>query len=211
MRPASGLVWSMNWLSWLEPKNSLIAATTGPDVDQRLRRDRLDVLGGHALAHDPLHARETDAHLVLDELADRAHAAVAEVVDVVGVVVGVVVVQLHEVRHRGEDVGLRQLVVDGAGLGIGVRDREVVLLQRQLAVLVAQLLRHLVAADLGHVVALGVEEEVLEQRTRGVGRGRLARAQLAVDVDERGVGVFGVVLLERVAHRLVGVAAASRG
>ena len=28
----------------------------GPDVDQRLRRDRLDVLGRHALAHDPLHA-----------------------------------------------------------------------------------------------------------------------------------------------------------
>ena len=29
MRPASGFVWSMNWLSWLDPKNSLIAATTG--------------------------------------------------------------------------------------------------------------------------------------------------------------------------------------
>ena len=169
------------------------------DVDQGLRRDRLDVLGGHALAHDPLHARETDAHLVLDELADRAHPAVAEVVDVVGVVVGVVVVQLHDVRHRGEDVGLRQLVVDRAGLGVGVRDREVVLLERQLGVLVAQLLRHLVATDLGHVVALRVEEEVLEQRARGVGRRRLARAQLPVDVDERGVGVLGVVLLERVA------------
>ena len=196
----------MNWLSWLEPKNSLIAATTGPDVDQRLRRDRLDVLGRHALAHDPLHAREADAHLVLDELADRAHPAVAEVVDVVGEVVGVVVVQLHEVRHRGEDVGLRELVVDRAGLGVGVRDREVEALERELGVLVAQLLRHLVAADLGHVVALRVEEEVLEQRARGVGRRRLARAQLAVDVDERGVGVLGVVLLERVAHRLVGVA-----
>ena len=176
------------------------------DVDQGLRRDRLDVLGGHALAHDPLHAREPDAHLVLDELADRAHPAVAEVVDVVGVVVGVVVVELHDVRHRGEDVGLRQLVVDRAGLGVGVGDREVVLLERELGVLVAQLLRHLVAPDLGHVVALRVEEEVLEQRTRGVGGRRLARAQLAVDVDERGVGVLGVVLLERVQHRLVGVA-----
>ncbi len=101
---------------------------------------------------------------------------------------------------------LRQLVVDGTGLGIGVGDREVVLLERELGVLVAQLLRHLVAPDLGHVVALRVEEEVLEQRTRGVGGGRLARAQLPVDVDERGVGVLGVVLLERVEHRLVGVA-----
>ena len=176
------------------------------DVDERLRRDRLDVLGGHALAHDPLHPGEADPHLVLDQLADRTHPAVAEVVDVVGVVVGVVVVQLHEVRHRGEDVGLRELVVDRAGLGVGVRHGEVEALERQLAVLVAQLLRHLVPADLGHVVALRVEEEVLEQRARGVGRGRLARAQLPVDVDERGVGVLGVVLLERVAHRVVGVA-----
>ena len=78
-----------------------------PDVDQGLRRDRLDVLGGHALAHDPLHPAQADAHLVLDQLADRAHPAVAEVVDVVGeVVVRLVVrVQLHQVRDRGEDVG----------------------------------------------------------------------------------------------------------
>ena len=136
----------------------------GPDVDERLRRDRLDVLGGHALAHDTLHAGQPDAHLVLDELADRAHAAVAEVVDVVGVVVGVVVVQLHEVRHRGEDVGLRELVVDRPRLGVGVRDREVEPTERELGVLVTQLLRDLVPPDLGHVVALRVEEEVLEQR-----------------------------------------------
>jgi hypothetical protein len=38
------------------PKNSLIAATTGTDVDQGLRRDGLDVLGGHPLADDALHA-----------------------------------------------------------------------------------------------------------------------------------------------------------
>ena len=188
------------------PEELLDGGDHRADVDERLRRDRLDVLGGHALAHDPLHPGESDAHLVLDQLADRTHPAVAEVVDVVGVVVGVVVVQLHEVRHRGEDVGLRELVVDRAGLGVGVGNGEVEALQRQLAVLVAQLLRHLVAADLGHVVALRVEEEVLEQRAGGVGRGRLARAELPVDVDERGVGVLGVVLLERVAHRVVGVA-----
>ena len=114
----------------------------GTDVDQGLRRDRLDVLGGHALAHDPLHARQADAHLVLDELAHRAHPAVAEVVDVVGeVVVGLVVgVQLHQVRDRGEDVGARQLEVDRALLRVGVRDLEVELRQRQLLVLVDELL-----------------------------------------------------------------------
>ena len=32
----------------------------GTDVDDRLRRDRVDVLGRHPLAHDPLHAVEAD-------------------------------------------------------------------------------------------------------------------------------------------------------
>ena len=65
------------------PKNSLIAATTGRDVDQGLRRDRLDVLGGHPLADDALHVGQADPDLVLDQLADRAQPTVAEVVDVV--------------------------------------------------------------------------------------------------------------------------------
>ena len=56
----------------------------GADVDQGLRRDRLDVLGRHPLADHPLHPGEAGAELVLDELADRAQTAVAEVVDVVG-------------------------------------------------------------------------------------------------------------------------------
>ena len=93
----------------------------GPDVDERLRRDRLDVLGRHALAHDALHAAEADAQLVLDQLADGAHPAVAEVVDVVGEVAGVAVVQLHEVRDRREDVGLREREVAAAALDVGVR------------------------------------------------------------------------------------------
>ena len=74
----------MNCESWLVPKNSLMRGHDGPDVDQGLRRDRLDVLGGHALADDALHPGQAGADLVLDELADRAQATVAEVVDVVG-------------------------------------------------------------------------------------------------------------------------------
>ena len=77
------------------------------DVDQRLGRDGLDVLGGHALAHDPLHAREADPDLVLDQLAHRPDPAVAEVVDVVLPVVGLVGVELHDVGDGGQDVGAR--------------------------------------------------------------------------------------------------------
>ena len=65
-----------------------------------------------------------------------------------------------------------------------------------------ELLVDLVAADLGQVVALGVEVEVVEQRLRGLAGRRLARAQLAVDVEQRVVLAGGVVLLQGLAHRL---------
>ena len=54
-----------------------------PDVDQGLRRDRLDVLGGHPITDHALHAAEPGAQLVLDQLADRTQPPIAEVVDVV--------------------------------------------------------------------------------------------------------------------------------
>ena len=56
------------------------------DVDDRLRRDRVRVLGGEALADDALHPVEADAEGLLDELADGAQAAVAEVLVLVEVV-----------------------------------------------------------------------------------------------------------------------------
>ena len=56
------------------------------DVDDRLRRDRVGVLGREALADDALHPVEADAERLLDQLADRAQAAVAEVLVLVEVV-----------------------------------------------------------------------------------------------------------------------------
>src|ERR1019366_1539542 len=58
----------------------------GTDVDQRLGRDGLDVLGVHTLAYDALHARQAGAQRVLDQFADAANAAVGEVVLVVNVI-----------------------------------------------------------------------------------------------------------------------------
>ena len=174
----------------------------GADVDQRLRRDRLDVLGRHPLADHPLHPGEAGAELVLDELADGAQATVAEVVDVVGPdldllavlaggdvalrvgEVGLVGVQLHDEADRRHDV------VDGQRL----------LVERQVE---AELLVDLVAADLGEVVALAVEVVVVQQRLRGLAGRRLARAELAVDVEQRVVLAGRVVLLQGQHHRLV--------
>ena len=53
-------------------------------VDQVVRHQVGDVGDRHPLLDRPLHPRETDPELVLQQLADRAHAAVAEMVDVVG-------------------------------------------------------------------------------------------------------------------------------
>ena len=76
-----GLVHELGQLA--RPEELLDGRHHRPDVDEGLRGDGVDVLGGHALPDHPLHAGEADAYLVLDELADGADPAVAEVVDVV--------------------------------------------------------------------------------------------------------------------------------
>ena len=195
-RERVGLVHELGQLAGAE--ELLDGGDDGPDVDQRLRRDRLDVLRGHALAHDALHPGQAGTDLVLDELADGAQTTVAEVVDVVdldadrrGLAVaetlelGLAGVQAHDVADRRDDV------VDGQHALATARRVE------------AELLVHLVAADLREVVALRVEVEVLEQRLRGLTRRRLARTQLAVDVEQRLVLGDRVVLLQGLADRLV--------
>ena len=58
-------------------------------VDQIVRHDGVDLDRRHALLDRALHAQEADAVLVLHQLADRAHAAVGEVVDVVDLALAV--------------------------------------------------------------------------------------------------------------------------
>ena len=151
-----------------------------PDVDQRLGRDGLDVLGRHALAHDALHAREADAHLVLDELAHRTDAAVGEVVLVVEAVARLL---HHQVEHVGagrEDLGRREHGLVGLGPLDG--DAEELL---ELVELGAELAVELVATDPREVVATGLEERVAEVGAGGLDRRRLARTGSLVDLEQR--------------------------
>ena len=177
------------------------------DVHDRLRRDRVLVLGGQALADDALHAVEADAEGLLDELADGAQAAVAEVLVLVEVLgdrlarhrdrLGRVVLDLdlavlgdaedlgqrHELAHERVDVVVRE----GARVEVDVE---------------VQARVELVAPDAREVVALGVEEELLQQRVGGVDARRLAGALLLEELDERallGLRVVGVAL-DRVAQ-----------
>jgi hypothetical protein len=170
------------------------------DVDDRLRRDRVGVLGGEALAHDALHPVQADAEGLLDELADGPQAAVAEVLVLVEAVgdrvarvhlrLGRVVLDLDlgllrdaEVPREGDELAdQRDDVVVGQGPRVEVD------VQTEARV-------ELVAADPGEVVALGVEEELVEQRLGVVDRRRLARALLLEQLDERallGPGDLGV-------------------
>ncbi len=155
-----------------------------PDVDERLGRDGLDVLGRHALAHDPLHAGQADAHLVLDQLAHRADAAVGEVVLVVEAVARLGVDQVEQVREGGEHLAPAEHRLARLGLVEQAPLLEHGEHRRQLGDLVAQLAVELVAADPGQVVAPGLEEGVLEVDARGLDRRRLARAGPLVDLDQ---------------------------
>ena len=79
----NGLVWSMNCDSWLEPKNSLIAAEDRFRVDQVVRHQVFAFGLTEALFHCTLNAGKTAAELVLGQLAYAANATVAEMVDVI--------------------------------------------------------------------------------------------------------------------------------
>ena len=154
------------------------------DVDQRLGRDGLDVLGRHALTHDPLHAGEADPDLVLDQLTDRTDPAVGEVVLIVDAVgrlaVGHVQREVQHVGGRGQDLRRAEHALVGGGL-LDLDPEEV----REAVDLWPELAVQLVAADPREVVALGVEEGVLEVHAGRFGRERLAGAGALVDLEQR--------------------------
>src|SRR5690606_2787226 len=170
--------------------------------EERLRRDGLDVLGGHALPDHALHAGEADADLVLDQLADGTDAPVGEVVLVVEPVAGLGVHEMQQVGARGEDLAAAEdrlallgAVEEGDPVLVGaVEHREEL---GEVLDLVAQLLVELVAADPAEVVAAALEEGVVEVGAGGLDGGRLTRTGPLVDLDERlltGGGDLAVLL-----------------
>ena len=150
----------------------------GLGVDQVVRHRRVDLDRAHPLADRALHAQQADAELVLHQLADRAHATIAEMIDVVDLAAAVLDLDQHP-DDRDDVLGAQHA-------------------QRVLA-LEAEAHVHLDAADRRQVVALGVEDQAAEQSLGGVQRRRLARAQHAVDVEQRLLAVLAAVERQRVA------------
>ncbi len=150
----------------------------GLRVDQVLRHDGVDVDRGHALLDRAFHAQQADAILIFHQFADRAHTAVAEMVDVVDFTLAVA--QVHQRLDDGEDVFLAQRAM-------GVRRIEF------------ETHVHLDAADRGQVIALAVEEQRLEHVLSRIQRRRLAWTHHAVNVEQRVFTRHVLVGVERVA------------
>ena len=132
------------------------------DIDEGLRSDDALVLAlqGHALTDDALHAGESNAELVLQQLTDAADAAVAQMVDVIG---------------GADAVAQAVQIVDGrqdVGHGDGAADELVVVAAQHLLLLfhirsgVEDLLDLLKGAALVDAALLDIEgEEALSVNT----------------------------------------------
>ena len=96
----------MNCESCDEPKNSRTAATAGLALIRSFGITVETSTARHPLLHGALHAEQADAILVLEQLADRAHAAVAEIVDIVDLALAVLEVD-QGLDHR-DDVFVAQ-------------------------------------------------------------------------------------------------------
>ncbi len=147
-------------------------------IDQLLRRHAVDVdvEQRHALFHQTLGARETDAALVGQQLADRAHAAAAEMIDVVERAFAPA--QIDQVLDRGDEIFVRQ----NALAKIDVDPK---------------LLVDFVTADPAEIVFFRIEKESLEQ-SAGVGnRRRIAGTQAPVNILERFLLIVRRIFPER--------------
>ncbi len=140
----------------------------GLRIDQVVRHDGSQLLvHRHLFLDGPFHAHQADAELVLQQFAHGADAAVAEVVDVIGLPV-----------PGGEEQEVAQHV-DEVGMGQDPLVQGIVLPELQVG---------LQPPDPGEVVALRVEEHPVEHG-RGHFQGRrVAGAELLVELQH---GLFG--------------------
>ncbi len=153
-------------------------------VDEVVRQQGVHVLELQTLADGTLDTQQTDAVLVFEKLTDSADAAVTQMVNVVDLTVAVF--QLQEVADRLEDVVLGQRALFQGG----VKAKAFVQLQ---------------TTNRTQIVAVRVEEEVVEQHLGGFDRWWITRTQAFIDLEDRFVLAGDLVGHERVAERGVRV------
>src|SRR5947208_6978953 len=145
-------------------------------IDQFLRRHGFHTLieERHALLDQTLRARQTDAALVGEQFAHRAHTPAAQVIDVVHTTLGFL--EAKQILRRTHQVFFGQ--------------------NARIAVFQAQLLIDLVTTHAAQIVALRIEKQTLDERA-GIGSGRrIAGTQTTVDVLQCLFFIFRGVLFE---------------
>ncbi len=144
-------------------------------VDEFLGRHGFDTLieESHALFDEPLGAGQADAALVGQQLAHRAHAAAAEMINVIER--SFAFLEAEQILRRGDQIGLSK--------------------DARVSALDAQFLVDLVAANPAQVVAFRIEKQAFDEGARVGCCGRIARPQSAVNVLEGFFLVLGGIFL----------------
>ena len=144
---------------------------------------------GHAFLGDALETQHADAQLTLQQFADGADAAVAEMVDVVDTLLADlgerhVVALLLRVAQGDQPLDNTDQIVE--------RKQVLVFLQAQ-----AEAAVQLVAPDAPQRVTAHVEEQFVEVFARALDAHGLVRPHAAQDLQQRFVGAVGVLLFKR--------------
>ena len=121
----------------------------------------------HLFLDRAFHADQADAELIFQQLANRAHAAIAKVIDVV---------------YRADVLAQLEQVLDGRVEVGGIKRA---LFQARRLLVLEQLDVELQPAHAREIVLARIEEHALEQCRRRVERRRIAGAQLAINLDQR--------------------------
>ena len=114
-------------------------------IDEVVGHQRFDFLKGHSFLDGPLHPYQADTVLVFEKFADRAHPAVSEIIYVIDRTLRVF--ELYQLAHCGKDVFLSKHPV----------------VERHIE---AELQIELEPSNLGQIVVVGVEKQVLEKFVR---------------------------------------------
>ncbi len=151
-------------------------------VDKVDRLEHFVVAHVHLLTDGARDTRESDAELIVELLADSTHPAVAEVVDIIHIALGV--------DKTNEILDNLYYVLAGENLHVH-RSVE------------TEFLVYAVTAHFSEVVALLAEEKALDYLACGCGIRRLRVAQLPIDIADRLLLAVGDVLLKCVENYAV--------
>ena len=134
-------------------------------IDQVVRHGRGHFLvDRHFFLDRAFHPHQTDPELILEELPDGPHAAIAQMIDVV---------------HGADVLGKLQRILDDL---VEVLRLKRAMFQRRVE---AELYVELQPSHLGKIVLARVIEHPLEESRRRLNGGRVPRTLLSIDLDKR--------------------------